>query len=196
VTALREALEDLVNRWAVGGNGINAASRDLISACSAELLSVLDEHPAGEDAPGNEPAARYALVEQMGYRHVTGTVRETQFCGRPMLELTSLETGAVQLIAAESLYALTWLTRDQAERAAKAGAHSPAAIGSGRPSGPWTVDETQFDEDEDDDDIDPDEGKDDGMTHAEREAYDRDAEFRLDAADEARDLEREAEADA
>jgi hypothetical protein len=62
VTALREALEGLVNRWAVGGNGINAESCDLISACSAELLGVLDGHP---DAPGSEPQpAKVTVVER------------------------------------------------------------------------------------------------------------------------------------
>jgi hypothetical protein len=166
---------------------LEAAAQAVADVAIRRRIDELDAQPAPE------PEERYALVEQMGYRHVTGTVRETQFCGRLMLELTSLETGAVQLISGESIYALTWLTRDQAERATKTGAHSPAAIGSGRPSGPWTVDESQFDED---DDTDPNEGKDDGMSSAEREAYDRDAEFALDAADEARDLEREAEANA
>lgn len=65
MTALREALEGLVNRWAVGGNGVDAESRDLISACSTELLRVLGGHP---DAPGSEPpAAKVIVVELDGH---------------------------------------------------------------------------------------------------------------------------------
>ena len=75
-----------------------------------------------------KPAERYALVEQMGFRRTYGTVRETEFCGRPMIELTSLETGAVALVAPESLYQVTWLTRAQAESATRTGSHSPAAL--------------------------------------------------------------------
>lgn len=57
MSTLREDLEGLVNRWAVGGNGINAEACDLISACSAELLRILDEHPdSGQDEHGREPA--------------------------------------------------------------------------------------------------------------------------------------------
>ena len=76
----------------------------------------------------DEPPARYALVEQMGFRRTYGTIRETEFCGKPMLEVTSLETGAVQLAAPESLYQVTWLTRAQAESATRTGSHSPAAL--------------------------------------------------------------------
>lgn len=103
----------------------------------------------GENDPG-EPEPRYALVEQMGYRRVYGTVAEVTFCERPMLEVTSLETGATQLLSPESLYALTWLTKEQAERATRTGAHAIAAIGSGRvrPDG-WPDDDLDDgDEDE------------------------------------------------
>jgi hypothetical protein len=75
-----------------------------------------------------EPELRYALVEQMGFRRTYGTIRETEFLGKPVLEVTSLETGAVSLAAPESLYALTWLTRQQAEQATRTGSHSPAAL--------------------------------------------------------------------
>jgi len=63
---LRKALENLVNWWAVGGNGIDAASQDLISACSAELLRVLDEHrEQPQPALGLTPveAVRLAVAE-------------------------------------------------------------------------------------------------------------------------------------
>jgi len=76
----------------------------------------------------SEPGQRYALVEQMGFRRTYGTVRETEFCGKPMLEVTSLETGAVCLTAPESLYQVTWLTRQQAESATRTGSHSPRAL--------------------------------------------------------------------
>lgn len=92
----------VVDRWRVAGDG--------------------DER-LPDDAP-----LRYALVEQMGFRRTYGTVRETEFLGRPMLEVTSLETGAVCLAAPESLYQLTWLTRDQAESATRTGSHSPATL--------------------------------------------------------------------
>jgi hypothetical protein len=98
---LRKALEGLVNWWAVGGNGIDAASQDLISACSAELLRVLDQYPESQPAPEpgtadriirdileslcrrdglslesavepGEPARNYALAERLGIGHVFG----------------------------------------------------------------------------------------------------------------------------
>lgn len=76
-STLRGDLEGLVNRWAVGGNGINAESCDLISACSAELLRVLDEHreepqdaqdwerrtQAAGTAPQAEPATVIVVTE-------------------------------------------------------------------------------------------------------------------------------------
>jgi hypothetical protein len=129
-----------------------------------------------------KPAARYALVEQMGHRATVAVVSETVFCGKPMLDVTNLKTGSTHLISPESLYEVTWLTEDEARARAK-----PWTAVALPCADPWGVSES-------DDDTDPDEGKDDGMSTSEREAYDRDAEFRLDAADEARDLEREAEA--
>lgn len=57
MSTLRTALEGLVNRWAVGGNAVDAESCDLISACSAELLRILDEHPAGEHTAADEVRA-------------------------------------------------------------------------------------------------------------------------------------------
>jgi hypothetical protein len=146
VTALREALEGLVNRWAVGGNGIDAASCDLISACSAELLRVLDEHTeepqdaqdwerrtqAAGTAPQAE-AARYALVELMGHAQVTGSWRETTLCGRPMLEITRLDVAErrVQLVGPESVYRLTPLTEAEAmhvTRYARAAIAAPTSV--------------------------------------------------------------------
>jgi hypothetical protein len=196
--SLRGELEDLVNRWAVGGNGIDASSRDLISACSAELLRVLDEHPeapGGEDdgatvaAPDPEPFSGYALVELMGHAQVTGSWRETTLCGRPMLEITRLDVAErrVQLVGPESVYRFTPLTEAEAMHVTR---YARAALAA-----PTSVQDIEDDiASWDDDDTDPDEGKDDGMSQSERDEYDRDAEFCLDAADEARDLEREAEA--
>lgn len=67
---LRKALEGLVNWWAVGGNGIDAASQDLISACSAELLRVLDEHPdVAQPAPELTPG-ELELSELTAFRHL------------------------------------------------------------------------------------------------------------------------------
>lgn len=86
--------------------------------------------PADEDAPGSEPEPRYALVEQMGYRQVAGTVRETEFCGRPMLEVTALDGSGTRLVSPDGLYQVTWLTREQAGRAA--GLHRPAIAAPAR----------------------------------------------------------------
>lgn len=94
-------------------------------------------------APDGEDGQRFALVEQMGYRSLTGAVRETQFCGRPMLEVTPLDDSPGRLIGAESLYSLTWLTREQAER--QAGLHR-AAIAVNAWTDPFTG--TVHDEDD------------------------------------------------
>ncbi len=139
-----------------------------------------------DDAADEIAGRRYALVEQMGFRRTYGTVRETEFLGKPMLEVTNLETGAVSLAAPESLYALTWLTRQQAEAATRTGSHSPKALSAAIAGdlASWGAGDEYGDD-----------GKDDGVSQAERDEYDREGEFLLDAADEARDLEREAEAD-
>lgn len=203
---LRVALEGLVNRWAVGGNGIDAASRDLISACSAELLRVLDEHPeepqdaqdwerrtqAAGTAPQAE-AVRYALVEQMGFRRVYGTVRETELVGKKMLEVTELGTGQVRLVGGDSLYQVTWMTRDQAESAAITGTRAVAAIDAARPIGHVNLsgaDPFGAWGDGDDDESARElaaEGNATAMSDAERAEYDRDGEAWLDAQDEADD---------
>jgi hypothetical protein len=77
--------------------------------------------PAELTAAGRAVAEpkRYALVEQMGHRSTVGTVTETTFCGRPMLELTALDTGRAHLVAPESLYEITWLTEAEARQRAK-----------------------------------------------------------------------------
>jgi hypothetical protein len=187
LSTLREDLEDLVNRWAVGGNGIDAASRDLISACSAELLRVLDKHPEAPDdeyriTPKGEQAAdaaRYALVEQMGHRATVAAVRETTFCGAPMLEVTDLKTGSVHLAAPQSLYEITWLTEDEARRRAKP--WTAVALPAAADSDPWPAD----DEDDESAREMAEEGNATAMSAAERDQYERDGEAWLDAQDEA-----------
>jgi hypothetical protein len=101
--SLRAGLEALVNFWAVGGNGINAASQDLISACSAELLRVLDEHPGAaleqQAAPGHMMvmrgtiALREAEIERLRERLAAadGSVRGNleSLCRRDGLSLDS-----------------------------------------------------------------------------------------------------------
>lgn len=93
--------------------------------------------PHGHDMAAAEPPAAepvlYAKVEQMGYRSRTGTVRETEFAGRKMLELTLIPAGTVHLVSPDSIYEITWMSRDQAERLTGTGAHAPAAIGRGEP---------------------------------------------------------------
>lgn len=126
----------------------NAADHDFARAqtaigasyrkCAEQLRDVIGDlaSPTAEDfdRAAEELATRYALVEQMGFRHVTGTVRETTFLGEPVLEVTELGTGQVRLVSGKALYQVTWYTRDQAERATRTGAHSVAAI-AGPPSG-------------------------------------------------------------
>jgi hypothetical protein len=123
----------------------------LHQAWSAGAVDVITAWRASDaEAAGPE---RYALVEMLGYRRVVGAVTETEFCGRPMLEVRPIPSGSVQLVGPDSLYQLTWLTRDQAELATRTGAHSPAAIGSGRPvdhtgdPDPWAGDPLGDDED-------------------------------------------------
>lgn len=113
------------------------------SAIEAGAQAVADYVTAVAGVPDVDgtalPSERYALVEQMGFRRTYGTVRETEFAGKPMAEVTPLDGTGVRLVAPESLYQVTWLTRDQAERGARTGAYAPVAIGSGRPPlpNPW-----------------------------------------------------------
>lgn len=75
---------------------------------------------AGHDEPGEPKAAeRYALVEQMGHRATVAAVRETTFCGEPMLEVTNLRTGSVHIVSPKSLYEVSWLTEEDARQRAK-----------------------------------------------------------------------------
>lgn len=94
--------------------------------------SVFDEDD--EDEP--KPITRHALVEQMGHRATTGTVRETTFLGEPMLEVTDLLSGRVHLVSPKSLYEVTWLTEAEARQQVK----------------PWTAVAIQSAGDQDDDD--------------------------------------------
>jgi hypothetical protein len=117
-----------------------------------------------------EPHVRYALVEQMGFRRTYGTIRETEFAGKPMAEVTPLDGTSVRLVAPESLYQVTWLTREQAEQATRTGAHSRAALAAAvrddidswgpPPFAPLTPEEAAVDA-EGDDDTDPDADPDD-----------------------------------
>jgi hypothetical protein len=131
--------------------------------------------------PGSHPALRYALVEQMGFRRTYGTVRETEFAGKPMAEVTPLDGTSVRLAAPESLYQVTWLTRDQAERGTGTGAHAVAAIGSGRAPlvGPWGAE--YFDDGGTD-------GDDDGERDTARRMDALDEAARLEAGQHARDM--------
>lgn len=83
-------------------------------------------------------APRYALVEQMGHRSTVAAVRETTFCGKPMLEMTELSRGGVHLVSPDSLYEVTWLTEDEARNRAKP--WTAVAISAASPD-PWGDDE-------------------------------------------------------
>lgn len=67
-----------------------------------------------EDEPEPAEPKRYALVEQMGHRSTIASIRETTFAGKPMIEMTAVKTGAVHLVAPESLYEITWITEADA----------------------------------------------------------------------------------
>jgi hypothetical protein len=89
---------------------------------------------ANVGGPHGVPAAeRYALVEQMGHRATTATVREVTFCGAPMLEVTDLKTGSVHLAAPQSLYEVTWLTEDEARTRAKPWTAQAITVGDDDP---------------------------------------------------------------
>lgn len=129
---------------------------------------------ADHDGSAPEPPKRYALVEQMGYRHDIAAVREVTFAGKQLIELTRLDDpAAVRLISPDSLYGITWLTEAEARSRSKS----------------WTAAALPA---VDDDEPDYD-GRDDGMTAAERDEHDDLHGFALDAADEERELAREGE---
>lgn len=156
--------------------------------CAEQLRDVIGDlaSPTAEDFDRAAEAIdeRYALVEQMGYRQVIGTVREITFLGHACLEVTGLETGSTRIIGGigEGLYQLTWMTRDQAERATRTGAHSVAAIAF--------ADAEEFAEADGDESARElaAEGNAMAMSDAERDEYDRDGEAWLDAQDEADEM--------
>lgn len=96
---------------------------------------------AAADAQAADPK-RYALVEQMGHRSTVGSVRETTFAGKQMLELTDMKTGRDHLISPESLYEVTWLTEDEARARATPWTATalPAAAGV-QDDDPWPGDD-------------------------------------------------------
>jgi hypothetical protein len=175
-------------------SAVDSKSREAIEAGAravADAVRILPPEPEG---------ARYALVEQMGYRSTTGTVREMTFCGAPMLEVTDLKTGSVHLLSPQSLYEVTWLTEAEARQRTKP--WTAAAIGSATiaipAADPWGTAESDLDDADDAADADHDEGND---TEAEAKRWiedrscrhPRDDEFSPGAAGEARDLTRQAE---
>lgn len=89
------------------------------ASISAGALAVA-AHVTGTMAQPVAEPARYALVEQMGYRHDIAAVREVTFAGKQMIELTRLDDPtAVRLISPDSLYGITWLTEAEARARAK-----------------------------------------------------------------------------
>ena len=159
--------------------------------CGAQLRHVIGDlaSPTAEDfdRAAEELVERYALVEQMGYRQVIGTVREITFLGKAVLEVTALDTGAVRIIGGigEGLYQLTWMTRDQAERAIRTGAHSVAAQRAAIEAdyASWddpSTSQLAAEEDREADEINAQDADDDG---------ERDTARRMDALDEAARLE-------
>lgn len=147
VQALREVADE---KYA--GHGVTVATSAL-SIIENRFTSGWEWQlvPTGKPAPPQEagPPVRFALVEQMGHRSTVGAVRETTFCGRPMLGVTDLRHGSEHLVAPESLYEITWLTEDEARQRSRpwTAAALPAAAGHGE----WTVDETQFEDGEPED---------------------------------------------
>jgi hypothetical protein len=182
MSTLRQALIDKANYWAVGGDGKTPRERDAVSGCSSQLVQILDEHP-DEGLDGPQADVRYALVEQLGHRSTVAAVRETTFCGTPMLEVTDLKTGSVHLVSPQSLYEITWLTEDEAQRRSKP--WTAVAL----PAAAWPAD----DEDDESAREMAEEGNAVAMSAAERDEYDRDGEAWLDAQDEAADADEERE---
>jgi hypothetical protein len=116
------------------------------------LAAKVREHQAehGCAPAGPQPATpievvpkRYALVEQMGYRHDIAAVREVTFAGKQMIELTRLDDpAAVRLISPDSLYGITWLTEEEARSRAKPWTAAALPAGGGDPddADPWQGD--------------------------------------------------------
>jgi len=173
--------------------------------------------PAALPPPaGSGPAARYALVEQMGHKAMVGLIREITFCGKPMLEVQRIDVvpSVTVKVAPESLYDVTDLDAEQATGLARtygrstggldmAGVvtryiheHRQLTAADGEvvdatiADDPWGGDDSQ-DEDDDSRRELADEGNATAMSDAERAEYDRDGEAWLDAQDEAAELARE-----
>lgn len=84
---------------------------------SGAVLRWQGRRGAGEAPVLPVDPARYALVELMGHRSMVGEIREVTFLGEPRLEIHRIDTvpAVTVTVGPESIYALTSLTRDQAE---------------------------------------------------------------------------------
>ena len=137
VNALRE-IRDATGASDVGHDTAHAALDIIDGRLAGDYEWTLASRAAGTaQQPITVEPKRYALVEQMGFRRTYGVIRETEFAGKPMAELTPLDGTSVRLVAPESLYQVTWLTREQAERATRTGAHAVAALTSATDNDPW-----------------------------------------------------------
>jgi hypothetical protein len=152
--ALLKSLRMLAGDWrddvpadgSFHSDGISEGVRN----CGRKLQQLLADYTqAVEGAPLVEQE-RFALVEQMGFRRVYGTVRETELVGKKMLEVTELGTGQVRLVGGDSLYQVTWLTRDQAESAAITGTRAVAvgSLANDRAIAGWADDDDDADDDD------------------------------------------------
>ena len=90
---------------------------EIRQAWNLGAMAVVDywrEAGDGDERLPDDAPLRYALVEQMGHRATVASIRETTFAGKPMIEMTAVKTGAVHLVAPESLYEITWLSESDA----------------------------------------------------------------------------------
>lgn len=111
-----EALREIEDEPHVGFSP-QRASKALADIADAATPTA-EDFDAAAGTPAIEPL-RYALVEQMGHRATTASVRETTFLGEPMLETTGLLNGRVHLVSPKSLYEVTWLTEAEARQQLK-----------------------------------------------------------------------------
>lgn len=96
---------------------VQAGIRGVLGAIEDARVAACDQRAADEP----KPAARYALVEQMGHRAMVGTVQEVTFCGKAMLEVRRIDVvpSVTVRVSPDSFYDVTDLTADQAAAMAR-----------------------------------------------------------------------------
>jgi hypothetical protein len=103
--------------WTAAAKAGATAEVRLLRGTLALRDAEIEQLRARLDGNGSRPGERHALVELMGHRSMVGAVQEVTFLGEPRLEIHRIDTvpPVTVTVGAESIYALTALSAEQAD---------------------------------------------------------------------------------